>query len=206
MNRVSTPYELTGRTSQKARTRGALVAAARKLLAEGVLPTVEQAADRAAISRTTSYRYFANQRALLRATYPELDTPSLLADDAPADPLERLDAVVADIAAQILEYEPELRAQLRHSLDPAATADELPLRQGRAIGWYEDALAPLRDRLSASDLRRVVHAIRAATGIEAFVWLVDVAGHDREEAVELMRWSAQALATAALAESGDGGN
>ena len=202
MKPMSTPYELTGRTSQKARTRAALVGAARELLGEGTLPTVEQAADRAEISRTTAYRYFGNQRALLQATYPELDAPSLLGDDAPADPLARLDAVVAGVAAQILEYEPELRAQLRHSLDPAATSDELPLRQGRVIPWYEDALAPLRDRLGAAELRRLAHAIRAATGIEAFVWLVDVARYEREDATELMRWSAQALATAALTQRG----
>lgn len=62
-----------GRTHQKAHTRAAMVAATRALLAEGVTPTVEQAAERAAISRTTAYRYFANQRALLIASYPEQD-------------------------------------------------------------------------------------------------------------------------------------
>ena len=69
---MSIPYQLTCRTNQKARTRAALLDAARALLAEGVSPTVEQAADRAAISRTTAYRYFANQRALLTAVFPEI--------------------------------------------------------------------------------------------------------------------------------------
>jgi len=45
-----------------------MLAATRELLAEGVTPTVEQAAERAAISRTTAYRYFPNQRALLIAS------------------------------------------------------------------------------------------------------------------------------------------
>ena len=58
---MSIPYELTGRSPQKARTRAALVAAARLLLARGVTPTVEQAAEAAVISRTTAYRYFPNQ-------------------------------------------------------------------------------------------------------------------------------------------------
>ena len=61
---MAIPYESTGRTRQKARTRAAMVAATRELLAEGVAPTVEQAAERAAVSRTTAYRYFPNQRAL----------------------------------------------------------------------------------------------------------------------------------------------
>src|SRR4051794_3576256 len=42
---MSTSYQTTGRTRQKARTRAALVAATRELLAEEVTPTVEQAAD-----------------------------------------------------------------------------------------------------------------------------------------------------------------
>jgi hypothetical protein len=52
---MSIPYEQTGRTNQKARTRAALLDATRALLAEGVSPTVEQAADRAAISRTSAH-------------------------------------------------------------------------------------------------------------------------------------------------------
>src|SRR5215213_10678266 len=191
---MSIPYELTGRIHQKARTRAALLEATRALLAEGVSPTVEQAADRAAISRTTAYRYFPNQRALLTAVYPEIAERSLLDTDAPTDPAARLDLVVERFTRHILEHEPELRAQLRLSLEPGSTEpDQLPFRKGRAIGWIEDALAPLRERMPASELRRLVLAIRATTGIEAFVWLTDIAGLPREEAVELMRSSARAL-------------
>jgi hypothetical protein len=45
---------------------------------------------------------------------------------------------------------------------------------------------------------RLVLAIRSATGIEALVWLTDVAGLSREEATALMRGSAQALLESAL--------
>jgi AcrR family transcriptional regulator len=191
---MSIPYELTGRTNQKARTRAALLDATRELLAEGLSPTVEQAADRAAISRTTAYRYFANQRALLTAVYPEIGESSLLNAEAPADPATRLELVIERFTRHVLEHEPALRAQLRLSLEPGFTKlDQLPFRKGRAIGWIEDALAPLRERMPASELRRLVLAIRATTGIEAFVWLTDVAGLPREEAVELMRSSARAL-------------
>jgi AcrR family transcriptional regulator len=196
---MSTSYELTGRTRQKQRTRNALIAAARELLGEGVTPTVEQAADRAEISRTTSYRYFANQRELLLATYPELEAPSLLDLDAPDDPLARLEAAVEHLMDMLVDHEPELRTQLRLSLDPATPANALPLRRGRVIGWLEEALAPLRDRLSEAELRRLALAIRATCGIEALVWLTDVGGLSREEAVELMRSSARTLAAAAIA-------
>jgi hypothetical protein len=47
-------------------------------------------------------------------------------------------------------------------------------------------------------LRRLVLSIRATLGIEAFVWLTDIAGLPRDEAVELMRHSAHTLLRAAL--------
>jgi AcrR family transcriptional regulator len=191
---MSIPYERTGRTKQKARTRAALLDATHALLAEGANPTVEQAADRAAISRTTAYRYFANRRALLTAVFPETAERSLLDADAPADPAARLELVVERYTRRILEHEPALRVQLRLSLEPDPTeSDRLPFRTGRAITWIEDALAPLREQLPAQEVRRLVLAIRATTGIEALVWLTDVAGLPRDEAIALMRSSAQAL-------------
>jgi AcrR family transcriptional regulator len=199
---MTIPYERTGRTHQKARTRAAMVAATRELLAEGSAPTVEQAAQRAAVSRTTAYRYFPNQRALLIASYPELDMPSLLDGDAPADAGARLELVTESIARQLLEHEPELRAMLRLSLElPRPEKDALPLRQGRVIRWLEDALAPLGGTLPAAELRRLALAIRATLGIEALVWLTDVAGLSRDEAADLMRSSARALLRSALAEA-----
>jgi len=198
---MSIPYESTGRTSQKARTRRSLVTAARELLTSGSTPTVEQAAQAASISRTTAYRYFPNQRALLVATFPEIAATSLLSDPAPDDPLARLEAVAEALAKQVVEHEPELRAQLRVSLEPdGENPHELPFRKGRAIGWIEEALAPLQGRMPNPELRRLVLSVRCAVGIEPLVWLTDVAGLSRKEAVEAMRWSARALLRSALAE------
>jgi AcrR family transcriptional regulator len=201
---MSIPYEAVGRTQQKARTRAAIVRAARELLAEGVTPTVEQAADGAEVSRTTAYRYFPNQRALLIATFPEVGAESLLTEPAPESPRARFEAVVETLASRVVEHEAELRAQLRLSLEPDGDERrELPFRAGRAIGWIEDALAPLRDGMEQDELRRLALATRCAVGIEALVWLTDVAGLSREEAVEVMDWSASALFDAAVSMNGD---
>jgi AcrR family transcriptional regulator len=204
---MSISYERTGRTHQKARTREALIAATRRLLAQGTTPTVEQAAAAARISRATAYRYFPNQRALLAATYPLIDMRSLLPTPAPADPAARLAAVAEAQTRLVLELEPELRTQLRLALDPdAPDRGRLPLRRGRRIAWIEEALAPLRDRLPEPELERLVHAVGATVGIEALVWLTDIAGLSRDRAIEVMRWSARALLAAALAEGdADGG-
>lgn len=198
---MSIPYETVGRTQQKQRTRTALVDAARGLVAQGIEPTVDAAAAAASISRTTAYRYFPNQRALLVAAHPETEARSLLPPDAPEDPATRLDLVIEAFTRLLVDTEPQLRTMLRLSLEvDAADRSQLLLRQGRVIGWIGEALAPLRPQLPEPELRRLVLAIRSAVGIEALVWLTDVAGLSRDEAVEVMRWSAGALFQSALAD------
>lgn len=195
---MAEPYDQTGRLHQKARTRAALVAATRTLLGDGLIPTVEQAAQAAQIARTTAYRYFPNQRALLAAVRPEIDRPSLLPDPAPAEVPERLELVMSECVRISLEWEPELRTSLRLSLEP--DTGEMPvLRGGRAIGWIEDALAPLRDSRPDIDPHRLAIAIRSATGIESLIWLVDVAGLSRTDAAAMVCQTARALLADALA-------
>ena len=202
MNRVSTETDVpSGRWRQKQRTRQALIDAARELVTLGTSPTVELAAEHAGISRTTAYRYFPNQRTLLVAAHPETVAASLLSPDVSDDPGERLRDVVERFTALISDTEQQQRTMLRLSLElPDADRAALPLRQGRAIGWIEEALEPLRSRLPGDQVHRLALAVRSATGIEALVWLTDVAALPRDEALALMRWSAQALLRAALTD------
>jgi AcrR family transcriptional regulator len=196
---MDVPYLHTGRTSQKARTRDALIAAARQLLAEGVTPTVEAAAAEASVGRTTAYRYFPNTRALLAATFPEIEMDSLLGADPPEDPLARLEIMAESFTRQILEHEPELRAQLRLALEgEPAGGESLPFRRGRRIRWIEDALSPLEGRMPEGELRQLIYGIGATLGIEALVWLTDMGGLSREEAVKVMRSNARTLLRSAL--------
>jgi AcrR family transcriptional regulator len=196
---VSTSYEQHGRTAQKQRTREALIAAARELVARGEVSTVEAAAEVASISRTTAYRYFPNQRLLLAAAHPETERDTLLRVDAPADDVhQRLELVMEAFTRLVLETEAQQRTMLRLSLEPPGKRGDLPLRRGRAIGWILEALAPLRSSMSEDAMRRLAVAIRSATGIEALVWLTDVAGLSRRQARERMRWTARALLRAAL--------
>ncbi|WP_116073671.1 TetR/AcrR family transcriptional regulator [Asanoa ferruginea] len=193
---MAMPYESTGRTAQKSRTRLALVAAARDLLATGLTPQVEDAAQRAGISRTTAYRYFPNQRSLLLAAQPTISPDSLLPPDAPTDATARLDLLVTEFARYNFTWEPQLRAALRLALDPGA--DQPVLRQGRAIGWIAEALTPLRDSHPRIDIGRLATAIRSATGIETLIWLVDIAGYSPEQATDTVKATARALLDAAV--------
>jgi hypothetical protein len=55
------------------------------------------------------------------------------------------------------------------------------------------------------ELRRLVLAVRATIGIEALVWLTDIAGLSREEATDIMRSSARTLVHAAISGAGPDG-
>jgi AcrR family transcriptional regulator len=191
---MSTAYEESGRRDQKRRTRTELVAAARELIAQGgAPPTVADAAGAASISRTTAYRYFRSQHELLAAAHPETERTSLLPEGIGEDPEERLGAAVAVFLETILRTEAQQRTMLRLSLEASTQPGQLPLRKGRAIGWFEEALAPLLADLGADRIHRLALGVRSAVGIESLVWLVDVGGLTRDEAAALMQSSALAL-------------
>jgi AcrR family transcriptional regulator len=178
---------------QKARTLEALVAGAREILATGVTPTVAEVAEAARVSRTTAYRYFPTQQALLLAAYPVIGKDSVLGDDPPDDVESRFELVFAEMARQVTENETPLRAMLKLSLDESPEADQPLLRRGRRRTWVADALSPLRETMDDGRFDRLVLAITATTGIEVFVWLTDIAELTSDEALDIMRFSAQTL-------------
>ncbi len=193
---MSLPYEATGRRQQKSRTRDALVEAARRLLADGEALSVERVAATAGISRTTAYRYFPSPDSLVVAAYPEGERTSLLGEGAPTAVEERLDVVLTELFAIVRRWEPQLRAALATSVRPDSS---LPvMRQGRAIGWLGDALAPLGETHPRVDRRDLAVRIRSVAGIEPLVWLVDVAGYSRKRAFATMRRNAHAVLADAL--------
>ena len=101
----------------------------------------------------------------------------MLPANAPEDPAMRLDSMLREFHRMILDTEPQQRTMLRLSLEgPHPRSEDLPLRQGPK-GWL-DQPTPChrsRHRCSKQKLQRLVFAIRSATGIEALVWLTDVA-------------------------------
>jgi len=150
---VSIPYEANGRVKQKQRTRAALIRAAQDLVAAGTAPTVEQAATAAGVSRAVGYRYFPNQHALLAAAHPETAATSLLPPNPPVDPAERLAHVVREFTSLITRTEAQQRTMLRLSLNADNDSRAaLPLRQGRAIAWIGEALAPLHGQLTGEQI------------------------------------------------------
>lgn len=191
MNPMSMDYLESGRTRQKQRTRDQLIAAARELITAGDTPRVEEVAEAAGISRPTAYRYFSSRAELLAAAYPETTATSVLPDPPPAALDERVAAVAGFVIDLVQETEPQQRAMLRLSLGEAP--HELPLRQGRVIPWFIEALAPLATSIGEEGIHRLALALRAACGIETRVWLSDVAGLAPAEVNDLQRWMVDAL-------------
>jgi AcrR family transcriptional regulator len=189
-------YLESGRTRQKQRTRDQLIAAARQLITAGDTPRVEEVAEAAGVSRPTAYRYFASRHELLAAAYPETGAASVLPDPPPEGVAERVAAVAGFVIGLVEENEPQQRAMLRLSL--GEVPHELPLRQGRVIPWFLEALEPVAESMGEESLHRVALALRAACGIESRVWLSDIAGLAPGEVSALQQWMVDALLSQAL--------
>lgn len=196
-------YVESGRSRQKQRTRDHLIATARELIVSGDTPRIEDVAEASGISRTTAYRYFASQAELLAAAYPEMSQTSVLPDPPPKTVADRAAAVADFVITRVQESEVQQRAMLRLSLGHAT--HELPLRQGRIIGWFVEALAPMVSALGEDGVRQLALALRAACGIETRVWLSDVAGLTPGGASDLQRWMVDALVSRADGSPPPGG-
>jgi AcrR family transcriptional regulator len=193
------------RTNQKQRTRQALVDAAKALAANGRPLTIADVAEAAQVSVATAYRYFSSPNDLvLEAATPRV--PQIMAD-LPDDPADRIDEVVRRLAEIQFGDEALWRAILRADLerwaqqavlDPEA---RVPTRGSNRLDIVQEALAPLAVKLPPQLHRRLIMATMLVCGMEALVAARDACGLERDEAIKVMRWAAQALLQVALRDS-----
>jgi AcrR family transcriptional regulator len=200
------------RAHQKARTRQAIVDAARELQGQGVTPTVAQAAEQARVSRATAYRYFPTQDALLIeasgitpvvAPVEEV-VAGLAGDDVEQRLLALLDAFNPTVLAEetrmrraLFVYQDTwLRAQRDGTTNPAT------VRQGRRVRWLDEVLKPLNG-LPDHQYRRLRAALALTLGIDSIVIMKDVCQLDDDEALDILRWTATVVLGAALHEPTD---
>jgi AcrR family transcriptional regulator len=196
------------RVNQKARTRTALVDAARRLLEAGRMPTVTDVADEALVSRATAYRYFPTQEhllldAVLERSIDEIDravTAAARSDDVVAG----VEGLVRATHAEIASNPAAFRSLLRLSVaQPRADEPTVAgIRGERRLQWIEQALEPMREDLDEQAFRRLASALTLCMGAEAFVVLKDLCGLDDDEVEQTLRWAAQALVISAQRETG----
>ena len=194
----------SGRVRQKLRTRDALVEAAAELLREGREFSVADVADRARVGRTTAYRYFPSQAALLAhaglwklATLEHSEFEHVL-DATTVE--ERVDALVAASDKSTRNYEKEYRSMLQLSLE-SDSPRELPVRTAFRRESLERALQDVEGDLGAERFERLVSALCMMVGIEALVVMQDICLLDPARAKEVKRWAAKVLLQAALDEA-----
>jgi AcrR family transcriptional regulator len=221
VKRHAYPYEMTvsrssrrrrsERIHQKARTRAALVEAARGLIRAGAPPTVAEAAERARVSRATAYRYFPTPEALMieagnitPATQPVEELVQALQGD---DPEARLLSVLDRFIPIVFAEEASMRAALRTYQDTwlasrARGERALPVREGRRMRWLATALEPAQGRLSKAQMRRLNCALALVLSPDAMVVLKDVCRIQSDaEGIAVLRWAASALLHAGLSEA-----
>ncbi|WP_201861359.1 TetR/AcrR family transcriptional regulator [Microvirga soli] len=168
----------TGRSSQKARTRQALLAAARQVMERGEPATVPAAAQEAGISKATAYRYFSTSETLVleAALDAKVATPEEIVGDA-QDVRERVLRVQRYLFTLTRASETKFRLFLARALD-ASVSDRgeasREIRGGRRLPMYEHALAPVRSRLSRKQFQFLVLSLSAASGMESYLALKDV--------------------------------
>ena len=196
-------------TTPRERTRRLLLDAARELLRSGRPLTVQSVADQAGVSRATAYRYFSsNDSVAVQATMPLHDDP--FADpawpysrpDPHADLPTRAGAVVRSMGEWAFDHAQELRTLLALSLEPDSEARGLSRRgKLRRAQWIDGLLAGLPDSVEQDTRRRLAAALLPLFGADAIVWTTDVAGLDREAALDVLAWTASTLVRAVLGES-----
>lgn len=200
-------YASFGRMNQKRRTRAALMAAATELVRSGATPTVAQVAELALVSKSTAYRYFPSQEALVAEAL--LDAVNRLDLEAVYDAARtsgpaaaRLDAVVRADHALVIKHEAAFRTAVRAMLAPRADDPaEVPRRPGHRLRYLAEALTPLNDQLDAEQLQRLVMALAMCVGMESILVMEDIGGLSPAAGEAVKRWAAGALLRAALDEA-----
>jgi AcrR family transcriptional regulator len=196
------------RANQRERTRLAIMEGARKLLHEGKIPSVADAAEAARVSRATAYRYFPTQSALIQEAVQTGLPTTWEPDKRNADLTafaDRVERAIAEMLTLAHDNEAVLRGVLLLSLQQWATIqagdklDEEPIRRGTGrIPAIQAALAPYRGTLSPAALRRLTIGLSLIVGAESLVVLRDIWGLEETEAKEVARWIARTLTQATV--------
>lgn len=168
-----------GRSAQKDRTRRAIVDGARRLMQEGRPVTVTAAAEVHGISKATAYRYFSDSTMLEMEAGLDIEVLGYEAVTAGAqglrDALLQINLYFLDLA---LANERNFRRFVGMTLlawTDARASGPSP-RGGRRIAMYLRALHDHPPGLPPQTAEALMNALSVATGTEAMIALLDVAG------------------------------
>ncbi|WSQ12679.1 TetR/AcrR family transcriptional regulator [Streptomyces sp. NBC_01231] len=191
----------TGRTNQKQRTRTAIVAAARELIATGAEVTMPTVAHAALVSEATAYRYFPDLPSLISEALAGVWPPpaeALAPVGDSTDPVERIAFACEFLLRGILARQGSVRAMIAATITRPETVTNRP---GIRFGLIDHALLPLQDTLGATDpeaFTQLERDLAVVVSAEALFTLTDLCGLDPEEAVSSAVRTAETLTRAAV--------
>jgi AcrR family transcriptional regulator len=191
-----------GRVNQKARTRTAIVGAARELIRTGQPVTMSAVAQAALVSEPTAYRYFPDLLSLLTEAFAGLwpDPEQALRPVAgSSDPAERIAYATEFLFRHVLAYQGAVRAMIAATITRPELAHARP---GLRFGLIDHALAPLRDTLAVTDpdtFSQLRLDLAVVISAEALFTLTDLCGLTPEQAITSATRTARTLTTAAVA-------
>src|SRR5262249_8147357 len=177
------------------------------LMQRGLIPSVSDVAEAAAVSRATAYRYFPSQAALIQETVDEALGPILEWTSASEDAEERVTELLSFGFPRIEEYEATHRAALLLAVDQwtrwqaGTLGSEERFVRGHRRALLTDAMKPLKRRLGKQAFDRAIQALSLIFGTETLVILKDIWGLEGGEVRRVAIWAAHALVRAATAEA-----
>ena len=166
------------------------------------MPTVAQAAERAEVSRATTYRYFPTQGSLVaHLSTPLEDLRRVLEQADDEDAVHRVKLVVRTIATWCYDNRTVLFEFTRAMAEIAEEGLD-PHRSRHRQYWIDEAPLPVRARLTDEAYARLFGALALFVGPEPIVVIQTVSRLPRDEASESLAWAAITLVRAQLTESG----
>ncbi|MEP3277657.1 MAG: helix-turn-helix domain-containing protein [Stappiaceae bacterium] len=182
------------RTAQKNRTRAALLASARRLMAEGEELTLARVAEDTQISRATVYRYFSEPGTLAaEATLDFNVTPTAELLDGLQDIRQRVHKIARYYLEITRTHERYFRQFLAKTLDVWQKQTDVELRGARRIAAFTEALEPVRDHMGATEFEDLALRLSMITGIEQHIILEDILHVDRKTGYRLQAGIVDAL-------------
>jgi AcrR family transcriptional regulator len=202
-DRMGDSMARTGRANQKARTRTAIVEAARELMRAGVELSMPAVARAALVSEATAYRYFPDMVSLLRETVVGV-WPSPAESLEPVahidDPVERVGYATEVLLRGVLTYQGAVRAMISAAITKPGWAAARP---GHRFGLIDEALAPLAatpGRISPQALEQLKRDLAVVVSAEALFVLTDLCGLPPDDAIASAIHTARTLTAATTRE------
>jgi AcrR family transcriptional regulator len=193
----------TGRSNQKERTRAAIMAAAREVIATGGEVTMPEVARRALVSEATAYRYFPDLASLLGEALAGMwDTAEEVMKPmaASGDPVERVGFAAEALLREVLAYQGAVRV----AISAAITRPSARLRPGRRFRLIDEALRPLNATLAVRQpekFEQLKRGLAVVVSAEALFALTDLSGLEPDVAIASVAETARSLTAAAVGDA-----